>query len=99
VGTEQFPHQIVIWVTVEHVRQRRTWWTYQLYLDKPCSPRSRTILNGGHPPYRFCYSYIELSDWLRLYRFVPPHEDYFAPTRQERDDRAESILRQVTRPR
>jgi len=27
--------------------------------------------NGGNPPYKFCFSYLELSAWLRLYRFVP----------------------------
>ena len=97
--TEHLPHQIVVWVTVEPVQQRRTQWTYRLYLDKPLSPRARTIFNGRHPPYKFCYSYMELSAWLRLYRFIPPHEDYFAPTRQERDEGADSILRPVTRPR
>src|SRR5262249_3403068 len=99
VGTEHLPPQIVVWVTVEQVQERRPWWTYQLYLDRPCSPRSRMINNGGHPPYKFCYSYFELSAWLRLYRFIPPPESYFAPTRQELDEGAESILRPVTRPR
>ena len=99
MGTEHVPHQSVVWVTVDQVQQRRPWWTYRLYLDKPGSPRSRTMLNGGHRPYKFWYSYIELSAWLRLYRFIPPPEAYFAPTRQELDEGAESILRPVTRLR
>jgi hypothetical protein len=99
VGTERLPPQIVVWVTVEPVQQRRPWWTYRLYLGKPRHPRFGPILNGGHPPYKYCYSYLDLSAWLRLYRFIPPPEDYFAPTRQERDEGAESILRPVTRLR
>ena len=100
VGTEHLPHQTVVWVTVERVQQRRTWWTYRLSEDKPCSPISGTNLNRGFPPYKFCYSYTELSAWLRLYGFTPPPPDYFAPTRQELDAGAGAILRPVmTRPR
>ncbi len=100
MGTEHLPHQTVVWVTVEQVQQRRTWWTYRLSEDKPCSPSDGTDLDRGFSPCKFCYSYTELSAWLRVYGFTPPHPDYFAPTRQELDAGAGSILRPVmTRPR
>ena len=95
MGTEPLPHQIVVWVTVEQVQQRQTRWTYRLSEDKPCSPHSGTSLHRGFPPCKFCYSYFELSAWLRLYGFTPPPPDYFAPTRQERDAGAGAILRPV----
>jgi len=100
VTTEPLTHSTVVWVTVEQVQQRRTRWTYRLFEDKPCSPLSATNLNREFPPYKFCYSYTEFSAWLRLYGFTPPPPDYFAPTRQELDAGAGSILRPVmTRPR
>jgi len=99
VRTEPLPHPTAVWVTVEKVQQRRTRWTYRLDEDKPRSPRSGTNLNQGFLSCKFCFSYLELCAWLRLYRFTPPPQDYFAPTRQELDEGAESILRPVTRPR
>jgi len=93
--TEHTPHPTVVWVTVERVQQRRTRWTYRLCEDKPCSTISATNLNRGFPPYKLCYSYTELSAWLRLYGFTPPPPDYFAPIRQELDAGAGSILRPV----
>jgi hypothetical protein len=98
--TEHPPHQTVVWVTVEQVQQRQTLWTCRLFEDKPCSPSYGTIPNRGILPYKFCYSYTELSAWLHLYGFTPPPPDYFAPTSQELDEGAGSILRPVmTSPR
>ena len=93
--SEHLPPQAVVWVTVEQVQQRQSRWTYRLSEDKPCSPLSGTNFHRGFPPYKFCYSYTELSACLRLYGFTPPPQDYFAPTRQERDAGAGSIVRPV----
>src|SRR5215831_2956750 len=50
--------------------------------------------------FRPCRSYTELCASLHTCGFAPPPPDYFAPTPQERNEGAESILRQVmTRPR
>ena len=93
--TEPLPQPPVLWVTVEQVQQRQALWTYRLFEDKPGSPRSGTIPNRGFQSYKFCYSYTELCAWLLMYGFTPPPPDYFAPTRQEQDEGAVSILRPV----
>jgi len=100
VGTEHLSRQTVIWVMVIGVKEPQTQWTYRLSADKPCSPSDGTNLDRGFSPCKFCYSYTELSAWLGVYGFTPPPPDYFAPTRQELDAGAGSILRPLmTRPR
>src|SRR5215467_10172387 len=93
--TEPTPHPTVLWVTVAGVQHSPTRWTYRLTEDKSGSPNDGSIRDHPIPTGKLCYSYLELFDWLCLYGFSPPPPDYFAPTPQELDEGAESILRQV----
>src|SRR5262249_27757902 len=99
VGTEHRHHQTVVWVTVEQVQHRRTQWTYRLSQDDPNSSRDGMIQDRAIPSDKLCKSYTELSRWLLTYGCTPAPPDYFAPTREELEEGAESIVRQVTRPR
>ncbi|HKC93831.1 MAG TPA: hypothetical protein VKB81_07395 [Nitrospira sp.] len=89
------PYPTLVWVTVAGVQHSRTRWTYTLTEDNPGSLNDGTSGDRPIPPDMLCDSYLDLFDWLRLYGFTPPPLDYFAPTPQELDEGAESILRQV----
>ena len=95
--TEPLKHSSVVWVTVENVQRLRTLWTYRLSEDKPDSSRDGTLLARGIPTDWLCHSYTELCVWLQTYGCAPPPPDYFAPTPEELDEGAESILRKVMR--
>jgi hypothetical protein len=97
--TEPPPDPIVVWVTVAKVQQPRTQWTYLLSENDPSGPRSDPILRQGIPTDKLCYSYTELRAWLLTYGFTPPPPDYFAPTPEELAERAEWVVRPVTRSR
>jgi len=89
------PNPDVIWVTVAGVQQSLTRWTYTLTEDNPGGLNDGASRDRPLPTDKRCYSYLELCDWLCFCGFTPPPPDYFHPTPQERDEGAESILRQV----
>jgi hypothetical protein len=97
--SEPPPHLTVVWVMVNGVKGPRTQWIYLLSDDEPGSPSYGAIRDRGISTDRLCYSYTELSAWLRTYGFTPPSQDYFAPTQEELDEDRETIVRRVTRPR
>ena len=100
VETEPIPIPTLVWVTVAGVQQPRTLWTYTLTEGNHGSRTDGTSDDRPLPTEKRCYSYLELCDWLCLYGVTPPPPDYFAPTFQELDEGAESILRPVMmRPR
>jgi len=89
------PFPTVVWVTVAGVQHSPTRWTYTLTEDNPGSLNDGTSGDRPIPPDMLCDSYLDLFDWLCLYGFTVPPPDYFAPTCQEQNEGAESILRQV----
>ena len=100
VGTDDLPHQTVVWVTVEQVQQRPTRWTNWLSEDKPGSPRCGPLFGRGHPTDMLCYSYTELFTCLRLIcGYTPPPPDYLTSTHEEPDQGAKWIARNVVNPR
>ncbi|HKC95932.1 MAG TPA: hypothetical protein VKB81_18100 [Nitrospira sp.] len=99
MATEPLTNPSVVWVRVSGVKEPGTQWTYLLSQDDPNSPGYGMIRDRGISSDKLCYSYTALSAWLLIYGFTPPPQDYFAPSRQELDAGAGSILRRVTRPR
>jgi len=100
VETEPMPDPTLVWVTVSGVQHSPMLWTYTLTEGKFGSLNDGTSGDRPLPTEKRCYSYLELFNWLCLYGFTPPPPDYFAPTFQELDEGAESILRPVMmRPR
>ena len=98
--TEPMRIPTLVWVTVAGVQHSPPRWTYTLTEGNHGSLNDGTSGVRPLPIEKRCYSYLELFDWLCLYGFTPPPPDYFAPTFQELDEGAESILRPVMmRPR
>jgi len=95
VAAEPLNNASVVWVMVSRVKELRTQWTYLLSEDEPRSARYADVHDRPILRDKLCRSYTELSMWLRHYGFRPPPLDYFAPTPQELDEGAESILRPV----
>jgi len=91
------PNPTALWVTVEKVQMPRTHWTYTLTHNKPGSQTNGTLRDRLLSPDKVCRTYTELCAWLHTYGVTPPPPEYFAPTPQELDEGAESILRQVMR--
>jgi len=89
------PIPTLVWVTVAGVQHSPTRWTYTLTEGKSGSRTDGTRGDRPLPTDKRCYSYLELCDCLCLYGVTPPPPDYFAPTFQELDEGAESILRPV----
>ncbi len=96
MATEPLTNPGVVWMMVSRVKEPRTQWTYLLSQDDPNSPSYGMIRDRGISSEKLCYSYTALSAWLLIYGFTPPPQDYFATSRQEREEGAESIVRQVT---
>ena len=98
--TEPMPMPTLVWVTVAGVQHSPMLWTYTLTAGNHVSRTDGTSDDRPLPTEKVCNSYLELFHWLCLYGVTPPPPEYFAPTFQELDEGAESILRPVMmRPR